>query len=145
MEFSLKYTEEQERFAEEVRGWIKENIPSGLINLRDPLKKTREQWELRREIGRRLGKKGWLFAGYPREYGGGELDSDRRFVIGRELEKVGVGYPLPATIGLKEDRKPWGRSRKPFTFYGFFYGGQIGHDNDGAILSGFDVAQLVFS
>jgi len=92
MEFSLEYTEEQESFAVEVREWIKENIPDGLVNLRDPMKKTREQWELRREIGRRLGKKGWLYAGYPREYGGGGLDSDYRFVIGREFEKVGVGY-----------------------------------------------------
>ena len=41
MEISLEYTEEQERFAVEVREWIKENIPDGLINLRDPLKKTR--------------------------------------------------------------------------------------------------------
>jgi len=64
-----------------------------MVNLRDPVKKTYEQWQLRRELGRRLGKEGWLFAGLPRQYGGGELDADRRFVISREFEKAGIGYP----------------------------------------------------
>jgi len=93
MDFSLEYTEDQEAFAREVREWIKENVPSGLVNLRDPVKKTYEQWQLRRELGRRLGKKGWLYPGLPAEYGGGGLDADRRHVLSQEFEKARIGYP----------------------------------------------------
>lgn len=93
MDFSLEYTEEQEQFAKEVSEWIKENIPAGLVNLRDPIKKTHEQWLLRRELGRRLGKKGWLYAGFSRQYGGGGLDAEQRFVLSREFEKARIGYP----------------------------------------------------
>ena len=93
MNFSLEYTEEQEDFAGEVREWIKENVPAGLVNLRDPIKKTYEQWQLRRELGRRLGKKGWLYAGLSRQYGGGGLDAEHRFVLSREFEAAEIGYP----------------------------------------------------
>ena len=34
MDFALAYTEEQERFRNEVRGWIKENVP---VERRDPV------------------------------------------------------------------------------------------------------------
>jgi hypothetical protein len=93
MDFSLEYTEEQEEFAAEVREWIRDNIPEGMVNVRDPAKKSYEQWQKRRELGRRLGQKGWLYAGLPKEYGGGGLDADRRFVLSREFERAGVGYP----------------------------------------------------
>ncbi len=93
MEFSLEYTEEQAEFAEEVRAWIAANVPEGLVTFRDPVKKTREQWEKRRELGRRLGVMGWLYAGLPEQYGGGGLDSDHCFVLSQEFEKARVGYP----------------------------------------------------
>jgi len=93
MDFSLEYSIEQEDFAKEVRIWIKENVPPGMVNLRDPVKKTYAQWQLRRELGRRLGKEGWLFAGLPREYGGGELDANHQFVLSQEFEKAIVGFP----------------------------------------------------
>ena len=60
MNFSLEYTEQQEQFAEEVRKRLKLNIPKDLINVRDPVKISHEQRQKRREIGRKLGGKGWL-------------------------------------------------------------------------------------
>jgi len=93
MDFSLEYTKAQEEFAKEVRDWMEKNVPAGMVNLRDPIKKTYEQWQLRRELGRRLGNEGWLYAGLPRQYGGGELDADHQFVISQEFEKAGIGYP----------------------------------------------------
>ena len=38
MDFSLEYTEEQEEFAKEVREWLDENVPEGMIYTRDPHK-----------------------------------------------------------------------------------------------------------
>ena len=93
MDFSLEYTKGQEEFAEVVRDWIAKNVPAGMVNLRDPVKKTYEQWQLRRELGRRLGNEGWLYPGLPTEHGGGGLDGDRRAVLSREFEEAGVGYP----------------------------------------------------
>lgn len=100
MNFSLEYNEEQEKFAEEVREWLKSNLPEGIVNTRDPQIKNEEQRKKRREIGRRLGAKGWLLPGFPREYGGGGLDVDHRFVLSREFEKVGLAFPPYYDSGL---------------------------------------------
>ena len=95
MDFSLEfeYSEEQERFAKEVRKWLDENVPKDLVSPRDPIKVSYEQWQQRRELGRKLGKKGWLYPGYPREYGGGGLDADHRFILTQELAKRHLGLP----------------------------------------------------
>jgi len=93
MDFSLEYTEAQEEFATEVRQWLDENVPGNLATLRDPGKMSYEQWQMRRELGRRLGEKGWLYPGYPSEYGGGGLDGDHSSVLRWELSERGLGLP----------------------------------------------------
>ncbi len=65
MDFSTEYTEEQEEFAKEVRVWLDENVPPDLECIRDPLKMSHEQWQKRRELMRKLGAKGWLYATFP--------------------------------------------------------------------------------
>ena len=67
MDFSLDYTEKQEAFAVEVRKWLDENMPEGLIPIRDVCTMSDEQWEKRREFTRKLGRKGWLYPSYPKE------------------------------------------------------------------------------
>ena len=93
MDFSNDYTKEQEEFAKEVNVWLGENIPGDLENPRDILKMTREQWEKRRALTRKLGEKGWLYPEYPREYGGGGLSADQSAVLQRELAKNKTGLP----------------------------------------------------
>jgi len=93
MDFSLEYTHEQEQFAREVREWLDDNVPVGLVSPRDPLKQSYEQWLRRRELGRKLGKKGWLYPGYPKQYGGGGLDADHCFVLMQELGERHLGLP----------------------------------------------------
>ena len=93
MDFSLDYSKEQKEFAEEVREWLEKNVPKDLVYLRDPLKMNYEQWQKRRELGRKLGDKGWLYPGYPRQYGGGGLDADHSFVIHHELAERHLGLP----------------------------------------------------
>ncbi len=118
MDFSPpEYTKEQEEFAKEVNAWLDENIPEGMTFPRDPLKVSREQFEKRRELARRLGKKGWLYPSYPREYGGGGLDAAHSAVIMREVTKRGIGLPpfhnagaaygVPVTLafGTEEQKK----------------------------------------
>ena len=93
MDFSNEYTREQEEFAREVRAWLDANVPDGLNHPRDIRKMTREQWEKRREISRKLGEKGWLYPGYPSEYGGGELGADQGAVLQKELANRSMGLP----------------------------------------------------
>ena len=101
MDFSLEYTKEQEEFAKEVRTWLKENIPKDIVSSpRDPVKISLEQRQKRRELGPKLGEKGWLMPGFPREYGGGGLDVDHRFVLSREFEKVNLAFPPYYDSGL---------------------------------------------
>jgi hypothetical protein len=93
MDFSLEFSKNQEDFAKEVREWLEENIPEGWINQRDPDKMTFEQWQKRRELARKLGAKGWLYPQYPKEYGGGGLDSSRAAVLAREFNNKGLAFP----------------------------------------------------
>jgi len=93
MDFSLEYNNEQEEFAKEVRKWLDENVPKDMVSPRDPLKMSYEQWQKRRELGRKLGEKGWLYPGYPREYGGGGLDADHSSVLRRELAERHLSLP----------------------------------------------------
>ncbi len=100
MDFSLEYTKEQKEFAREVREWLEKNIPRNLATVRDPVKMNHEQWQIRREFIRKLGQKGWLYPGYPREYGGGGLDSDHCYVLSVELAEKGLGLPPLYDVGV---------------------------------------------
>lgn len=93
MDFSNEYTIEQEAFAKEVRAWLDANVPKDLIKPRDIHKMSREQWQQRREFGRKLGEKGWLYPQYPSEYGGGGLGGDQSAVIYQELANREISLP----------------------------------------------------
>lgn len=100
MNFSLEYTGEQEEFAKEVRAWLEANVPKDLVAVRDTNKMSQEQWQKRREFTRILGQKGWLYPGYPREYGGGGLDMDHRFVLTEEMTKKSLALPPLYDMGI---------------------------------------------
>ena len=85
MDFSLEYTKEEEQFAREVRQWLEENVPDNLFNIRDAQKMSYEQFHKLRDFARKLGKKGWLYPSYPREYGGGGLDMGHSYALTQEL------------------------------------------------------------
>lgn len=93
MDFSNEYTSEQEEFAKEVRSWLEENIPDDLVRPRNIFKMSREQFEARRDICRKLGRKGWLYPRYPQEYGGGGLDGDHASVLSKEMAGIGLSLP----------------------------------------------------
>jgi len=93
MDFSLEYDKEQEIFAKEVREWLDKNVPKDLTTPRDTRKMPREHYQKLRDIARKLGEKGWLYPGYPRQYGGGGLDANHTFVIAQEMGKRHLGLP----------------------------------------------------
>ena len=59
----------------------------------DPADLTWDQYQLRRELGRKLGDKGWLWPTAPAEYGGGGLDVDSAVVIEEEIDSFGLSLP----------------------------------------------------
>ena len=90
MDFSLPYTEEQERFRKEVRGWLNENVPADLkdpVDSRDFTLELNQRW---REVHKALGQKGWLYPSFPKEYGGGGLSGDHETIITEEMDRSGV-------------------------------------------------------
>jgi alkylation response protein AidB-like acyl-CoA dehydrogenase len=93
MDFEPTYTEEQEHFRQEVRQWLNDNMPSGIKHPADSGDLTYEQYQKRRDLGRSLGAKGWLWPTAPVEYGGGGLSLDHSVVIEEETDSYGLTIP----------------------------------------------------
>ena len=93
MDFEPRYTPEQEQFRREVREWLEENVPQDIFHPADPADLTWEQYQLRRDLGRKLGAKGWLWPTAPAEFGGGGLDVDHAVVIEEEIDAYGLTNP----------------------------------------------------
>ena len=92
MDFELEWTPEQDAFRQEARAWIEQNGPH-IPDHPDPGNLTREEYELQREFGRKLGAKGWLYPTMPAEYGGGELSMELAMALEEELDRYNM--PLP--------------------------------------------------
>ena len=93
MDFEPTYTKEQEEFRLEVRNWLKQNVPSSIDHPADSADLTYEQYQLRRDLGRRLGANGWLWPTAPVEYGGGGLSLDHSVVLEEEVDSYGLSIP----------------------------------------------------
>ncbi|MEK7216820.1 MAG: acyl-CoA dehydrogenase family protein [Chloroflexota bacterium] len=80
-------------FQDEVHTWLEENAPRDVPRSADPILYTHEEFEWRRDIGRKLGAKGWLYPTFPSEYGGGGLDLDRATIIQLALDEFRIPVP----------------------------------------------------
>ncbi|MBT5810166.1 MAG: hypothetical protein HOI19_07305, partial [Rhodospirillaceae bacterium] len=54
---------------------------------------TLEQYQLRRELGRRLGAQGWLYPTMPKKYGGGDLPIEHVVILHDEIGRAGFSIP----------------------------------------------------
>jgi alkylation response protein AidB-like acyl-CoA dehydrogenase len=52
-----------------------------------------EQYQLRRDLGRRLGAQGWLYPNMPKEYGGGDLAAEKVAMLFDEMARIGLALP----------------------------------------------------
>jgi len=98
MDFTLPYTEEQERFRKEVRDWLENNIP---VAMREPVDSediTEEQEKFWRGAQKQLATKGWLYPTYPQEYGGGGLSGDHESILMEEFHRIGGVRTPNATL-----------------------------------------------
>jgi len=82
----FKFTAEEEAFRQEVKDWLKANIPQRWFELATGLwQETEESWKIEREFQKNLGSKGWLAPAYPQEYGGAGLGHINRLILAEEL------------------------------------------------------------
>ena len=93
MDFAMPYTEEQERFRQEVQAWLEENIPEEMREPIDSRDLTDEQFQFWREKHRELAAKGWLYPTYPKEYGGGGLTGDHETILEEEFHRARASGP----------------------------------------------------
>jgi alkylation response protein AidB-like acyl-CoA dehydrogenase len=94
MDFEVTYTKEQEMFRDEVRGWLKTNIPADLkanVDESDLTVNTEAHFRQALAFRKKLGEKGWLVPHFPTQYGGGGLQVDKCIVLAEELAE----YDLP--------------------------------------------------
>jgi 3-oxocholest-4-en-26-oyl-CoA dehydrogenase alpha subunit len=80
-------------FQEEVRAWMKDAF-KGAEHLRWgaswSTREDKEEYAFRRQLGAKLGAKGWLFPMMASEYGGGGLTAEHQTVIETELASYGL-------------------------------------------------------
>jgi alkylation response protein AidB-like acyl-CoA dehydrogenase len=93
MNFAIEDSTEQSAFRAEVRDWLAKNVSPKIEHSIDPCDMSLEQYHLRRDLGRRLGSKGWLYPNMPKQYGGGDLNADQNVVLYDELARIGQSLP----------------------------------------------------
>jgi len=97
----FRFTENEEAFRQEVRQWLKQEVPQRWIELAPGIwEETEESWQLAREFQRKLGRKGWLAPAYPKEYGGLELSHMKRLILAEELaySRAPVSIEVEVTV-----------------------------------------------
>ena len=97
----FRFTEDEEAFRQDVRQWLKQEIPQRWIELAPGIwEETEESWALARAFQRRLGQKGWLAPAYPKEYGGLELSHMKRLILAEELaySRAPVSIEVEVTV-----------------------------------------------
>ena len=89
----LNYSQEESAFRDEVRGWIKQNLPQDL----------REKIANYEELGRDdllrwhkiLAKKGWVAPSWPKEFGGTDWNVVQRYIFEEECGYAGAPPLVP--------------------------------------------------
>ncbi|MSQ15600.1 MAG: hypothetical protein EXR50_07035, partial [Dehalococcoidia bacterium] len=126
MDFESQDSPEMAAFRGEVQSVLKEIVPKGLVVAADPGKNTDEQYQMRREIARKLGSRGWLYPMIPKEHGGGALTLDHAVVLEQELDEYELESPPYNDSGAMAGPSimVWGTDEQKKQFLPDIYTGQ---------------------
>ena len=108
----FRFSEKEEAFRQEIRNWLKENMPQDW----DAERSRDENINVYREFARRLAKKKWVAPHWPKEYGGLGLSVIEQLIFNEEMayanapigySSIGVGWAGPTIIvyGTEEQKK----------------------------------------
>ncbi len=94
----LSYSQEESAFRDEVRGWLKDNLPQ---DLRDKIANYDElgrddllRWH------RILAKKGWVAPAWPKEWGGTDWNVVQRYIFEEECGFAGTPPLIPFGLSM---------------------------------------------
>lgn len=89
----LAFTPEEQQFREEVRAWVRANLPADIAH------KVHNAFTLSRDDMQRwakiLGKKGWLGYGWPKEFGGPGWNAVQKHLFEEECALAGAPRIVP--------------------------------------------------
>jgi alkylation response protein AidB-like acyl-CoA dehydrogenase len=89
----LSFTPEEQAFREEIRAWVKANLPEDIAHkVHHALRLTREDMQRWAKI---LGKKGWLGHGWPKEFGGPGWNAVQKHLFEEECALAGAPRVVP--------------------------------------------------
>lgn len=86
----LRFTEEEERFRQEVIEFIEKEVPPPMRVDYDGLDLSPEQFEFAGQLDRKLVDKGWLCMHWPKEYGGQGASITKQMIFNEETAFRGV-------------------------------------------------------
>ena len=89
----LAFTPEEQKFREDVRAWVRENLPQDIAHkVHNALHLTRDDMQRWAKI---LGKKGWLGYGWPKEFGGPGWSAVQKHLFEEECALAGAPRIVP--------------------------------------------------
>ncbi|MDM7948469.1 acyl-CoA dehydrogenase family protein [Hydrogenophaga sp.] len=89
----LAFTPEEQAFREEIRSWVKANLPADIAKkVHNALRLSRDDMQQWAKI---LGKKGWLGHGWPKEFGGPGWNAVQKHLFEEECALAGAPRVVP--------------------------------------------------
>ena len=96
----FKFSTEEEDFREEVRDFLKEEIPEDWDGPQGLGGEEEDDWEFEFKMRKRLAEKGWLTMAWPEEYGGQDAPLIKQVIFNEEMTyhrapgRDGFGVPM---------------------------------------------------
>ncbi|HWI79427.1 MAG TPA: acyl-CoA dehydrogenase family protein [Ramlibacter sp.] len=89
----LAFTPEEQKFREDIRAWVRENLPQDIAHkVHNSLHLTRDDMQRWAKI---LGKKGWLGYGWPKQFGGPGWTAIQKHLFEEETALAGAPRIIP--------------------------------------------------
>ena len=89
----LAFTPEEQKFREDIRGWVRENLPKEISDkVHNALRLSRDDMQ---RWARILGKKGWLGYGWPKQFGGPGWNAIQKHLFEEETALAGAPRIIP--------------------------------------------------
>ena len=89
----LAFTPEEQKFREDIHGWVRENLPKEISDkVHNALRLSRDDMQ---RWARILGKKGWLGYGWPKQFGGPGWNAIQKHLFEEETALAGAPRIVP--------------------------------------------------
>jgi alkylation response protein AidB-like acyl-CoA dehydrogenase len=94
----LNFTDDELAFREEVRGWVKANLPADIKHkVLEHKRLTKDDMVRWQKI---LNGRGWFGAAWPAEFGGSGLNAVQRHILDEELSAEGAPQLIPFGVAM---------------------------------------------